>query len=145
MKNIFISLIFFSCFACLQDNIIVNPRSIKESKKHNAFISEFVGDKSFIKLGTDKYFIGEVYLTYKIDSKKVHKNAISLLFKTINIKSKKFECPDYTKFKIIADGLVYDLGNDSNNLECSIPIDTTNFLLIYLDGAEETKINYKKI
>jgi hypothetical protein len=132
----------------MKDTFIVNPRSIKESKESKAFIKEFVGDKPIISIDNKKYLLREVYLTYKIDSKKVYKQAVSLIFKTINIKTKDIDCPnDYTKFEIIVDETKYNLGNNSNNLVCdypSIPIKTNNFLLIYYDNQIKRVVKFKE-
>lgn len=139
--------IFVINFSCMKDTIIVNPRSIKESKERNAFIKEFVGDKSIITIDNNKYLLKEVYLTYKIDSKKAHKKAVSLIFKIMNLKTQEFECPDYTNFEIIARNLKYDLGERSRSLvndHPSIPINTSNFTLNYYDNKIKRVINFKE-
>jgi hypothetical protein len=130
----------------MKDTFIVYPLSIKESKERNAFIKEFVGDTSVISFKNNDYLLDEIYLTYKIDSKKVHKQAITLVFKTIDIKTQKFDCPDdYSKFEIIIDTKKYGLGRNSFNLSCrNIPIDTKNFKLIYYDNNIKKVINFKE-
>jgi len=129
----------------MKDTFIQSPDSVKESKERNAFIKEFVGDNSVISIDNNKYLLKEVYLTYSIDSKKVYKHASSLIFKTINIKTKKFDCPeDYTKFKILIDEMQYDLGDVSSNLACEIPVSTNYFKLIYYDNGVKRIINFKE-
>ena len=131
--------------SCMKDNIIVNPRSVKESKESNAFIKEFVGDASVISINNDEYLIEEVYLTYKIDSEEVHKQAVSLVFRMLNKKTKEINCPeDYTKFEIIVDKKNYLLYNNSGYLVSSIPINTNSFQLEYYDNKNKEIINFKE-
>ena len=132
-------------FSCMKDTFIVNPRSVKEAKETNAFIKEFVGDNSIISTYNKEYFIEEVYLTYKIDSKNVYKQAISLVFKIKDQNTKEINCPeDYTKFTIIADKEKYDFGNNSGYLVSSIPEKTSSFQLVYFDNEVEKIINFKE-
>ena len=129
----------------MKDTFIVNPRSIKEAKERNAFIKEFIGDNTIISFEGNEYLINEVYLTYGIDSKKVHKQAVSLVFKTINNKTQKFDCPDdYTKFEIIIDTIKYDLGERTHSLESTIPTSTKDFVLVYYDNKIKKIINFKE-
>jgi hypothetical protein len=128
----------------MKDTFIQFPNSVKESKERNAFIKEFLGDNSVISID-NKYLLKEVYLTYYIDSKKVYKQASSLIFKAINLKTKEFDCPeDYTKFKIVIDEMQYDLGNVSRNLACEIPVSTNHFKLVYYDNGVKRVINFKE-
>jgi hypothetical protein len=130
----------------MKDTFIVYPLSIKESKDRNAFIKEFEADTSVISLNDNDYLLDEVYLTYKIDSKKVHKQAITLVFKTINLKTQEFDCPDdYSKFEIFIDSTKYSLGRNSFNLSCrEIPINTKKIKLIYYDNNIKKVINFKE-
>ena len=145
MKNLFLIIILVFNFSCMKDTFIVNPRSIKEAKERKAFIKEFIGDNTIISFEGNEYLINEVYLTYGIDSKKVHKQAVSLVFKTVNNKTQKFDCPDdYTKFEIIIDTVKYDLGERTHSLESTIPIGTSNFLLVYYDNKIKKIINFKE-
>ena len=145
MKKLFLLIIIFFNFSCMKDTFIVNPRSIKEAKERNAFIKEFMGDGSVISFEGNEYLINEVYLTYGIDSKKVHEQAVSLVFKTINNKTQKFDCPDdYTKFEIIIDTIKYDLGERTHSLESTIPTSTSDFVLVYYDNKIKKIINFKE-
>ncbi|NHN25700.1 hypothetical protein FIA58_008415 [Flavobacterium jejuense] len=145
MRNIFIMSILIINFSCSKDDFIVNPRSVKESKERNAFIKEFVGDNSIITINNNKYLLKEIYLSYKIDSKKVHKQAMSLIFKTIDFKTQKLDCPDdYTKFELIVGDKKYDMSTNSRNLVSTIPINTSNFTLIYYDKKIKNSINFKE-
>ena len=109
MKNLFLLIILVFNFSCMKDTFIVNPRSVKEAKETNAFIKEFLGDNSMISINNKEYFIEEVYLTYKIDSKNVYKQAVNLVFKLKDKRTKEINCPeDFTKFTIIADKKKYD-------------------------------------
>lgn len=129
----------------MKDTFIVNPRSVKEAKERNAFIKEFMGDDNVISFEGNEYLIDEVYLTYGIDSKKVHKQAVSLIFKTINTKTRKIDCPDdYAKFEIIIDTINYDLGERSHSLESTIPTSTSDFVLVYYDNKIKKIINFKE-
>ena len=129
----------------MKDTFIQSPNSVKESKERNAFIKEFVGDNSVISIGNNKYLLKEVYMTYSIDSKKVYKQASTLIFKTINLKTKEFDCPeDYTKFKIVIDEMEYDLGDVSSNLASEIPVSANYFKLIYYDNGVERIINFNE-
>ncbi|MCC9073267.1 hypothetical protein LNQ49_16945 [Flavobacterium sp. F-65] len=129
----------------MKDTFIQSPNSVKESKERNAFIKEFVWDNSVISIDNNKYLLKEVYLTYSIDSKKVYKQVSSLIFKTIDLKTKEFDCPeDYTKFKIVIDEIQYDLGDVSRNLACEIPVCTNYFKLIYYDNGVKRSINFKE-
>ena len=145
MKKLFLLIIIFFNFSCMKDTFIVNPRSIKEAKERNAFIKEFMGDGSVISFEGNEYLIDEVYLTYGIDSKKVHKQAVFLIFKTINTKTRKIDCPDdYTKFEIIIDTIKYDLGERTHSLESTIPTSTSDFVLVYYDNKIKKIINFKE-
>lgn len=129
----------------MKDTFIVNPRSIKEAKERNAFIKEFIGDNTIISFEGNQYLINEVYLTYRIDNKKVYKQAVSLVFKTINNKTQKFDCPDdYTKFEIIIDTIKYDLGETTHSLESTIPTNTSDFVLVYYDNKIKKIIKFKE-
>lgn len=143
MRNILITTIFVINFSCMKDSIIVNPKNIKDSKERKAFIKEFIGDESIISIDGTRYLLKEVYLTYMIDSKKVHKQAVSLIFKTINLKTQNIECPDYTKFEVIVGDIKCDLGERSNNLVSDIPINTNNFSLNYYDNKTKRVIKFK--
>ena len=84
-------------------------------------------------------------MTYKIDSKNVYKQAISLVFKIKDQNTKEINCPeDYTKFTIIADKEKYDFGNNSGYLVSSIPEKTSSFQLVYFDNEVEKTINFKE-
>ena len=145
MKNLFLLIIFVFNFSCMKDTFIVNPRSVKEAKETNAFIKEFVGDNSTISINNKEYFIEEVYLTYKIDSKNVYKQAVNLVFKLKDKRTKEINCPeDYTKFTIITDKEKYDFGNNSGYLVSSIPEKTSSFQLVYFDNEVEKIINFKE-
>jgi hypothetical protein len=129
----------------MKDTFIVNPRSVKESKESNAFIKEFVGDTSVISINNDEYLIEEVYLTYLIDSEKVHKQAVSLVFIMLNKKTKEINCPeDYKKFEILIDKKKFELGNRSGYLVSSIPLNTSNFQLIYFDNKNKHVVNFRE-
>jgi hypothetical protein len=129
----------------MKDTFIVYPLSIKESKERNAFIKEFVGDTSVISFKNNDYLLDEIYLTYKIDSKKVHKQAITLVFKTIDIKTQKFDCPDdYSKFEIIIDTKKYGLGRNSFNFFSEIPVNSKYFSLVYYDNNIRKVVNFKE-
>jgi hypothetical protein len=142
---IIIIIIIIMCFSCMKDTFIVNPRSVKEAKERNAFIKEFVGDTSVISIDNNNYLLKEVYLTYMIDSKMVHKQAINLVFKTANIESGLFDCPsDYTKFEINIDNKKNDFGINSRNLVSEIPINSTYFTLVYYDDGIKRIINFKE-
>lgn len=144
MRKIFILLILIVTFSC-QDSIIVNPNSIIESKARGAFIKEFKGDEQIVKIDNNKYLIKEAYLTYLVDSKKVHKQASSLVFKTIDLKNRKFDYPDdYTKFEIIVDRTKFRIGVRSGNLVSDIPFNTSSFKLIYYDNGIKSVINFKE-
>ena len=146
MKKKIIVPIIIMCFSCMKETFIVNPRSVKEAKECNAFIKEFVGDKTMIEIENKKYIIEEVYLTYKVDSKKVYKQAVNLVFKFIDLKSQQINCPDdYTRFEIVTDNLNYNLGYQARNLISRIPIETTNFTLNYHDdNGIKRFINFKE-
>jgi hypothetical protein len=145
MKNLFLSIILVFNFSCMKDTFIVNPRSIKEAKETNAFIKEFVGNNSNILIDNKEYLIEEVYLTYKIDSKNVYKQAVNLVFKLKNQSTKEINCPDdYTKFTIIANKEKYDFGNNSGYLVSSIPKKTSAFQLVYFDNQVKKIINFKE-
>ncbi len=136
---------FILNISCMKDTIIVNPRSIDEAKQRNAFIKEFIGDNTVISFESNEYLIKEVYLTYGIDSEKVHKQAVSLIFKTINSKTLKIDCPDdYTNFEIIVDTTKYNLGERTHSLVSRIPISTSNFVLVYYDNKIKKIINFKE-
>lgn len=144
MKHIIMTF-FILNFSCMKDSIIVNPRSVKEAKERNAFIKEFIKDDSVIFIDGNEYLINEVYLTYGIDSEKVHKQSVSLIFKTINSKTQKDDCPDdYSKFKIIVDTTKYNLGERTHSLVSTIPISTSNFVLVYYDNNIKKSINFKE-
>lgn len=144
MRKIFVLLILILTFSC-QDSIIVNPNSIKESMAREAFIKEFIADEQIMVIDSNKYLIKEVYLTYLVDSKKVHKQATSLVFKTINLKNRKFDYPnDYTKFEIIANRTKFTIGVRSGNLFADIPVNVSNFKLIYNDKGIKQVINFKE-
>ena len=145
MRKLVIIITLFLNYSCMKDTFIQSPNSVKESKERNAFIKEFVGDNSVISIGNNKYLLKEVYMTYSIDSKKVYKQASTLIFKTINLKTKEFDCPeDYTKFKIVIDEMEYDLGDVSSNLASEIPVSANYFKLIYYDNGVERIINFNE-
>ena len=126
---------FVFLFSCMKDTFILSPLSINHAKERNAFIKEFVTNDSIVFFNGNEYLFEEVYLTYMVDSKKVHKNALRLVFKTKNTKSQKFECPDdYSKFEIVIDTIKYELGSNAFNLYCRIPINTSYFTLNYNDN-----------
>ena len=144
MKNKLFLSIFILNFSCMKDTFIVNPRSVKEAKESNAFIREFIGDTTIISFDHKNYLIDEVYLTYKVDSEKVYKQAISLVFKTINTENNIFDYPnDYTKFEILVDTMKYDLYHN-NNLVSDIPENTKYFKLVYFDNNVKRVINFKE-
>jgi hypothetical protein len=145
MKNLLFLIILIVSFSCLHDSIIVNPNSIQESKARGAFIKEFIGDEQIIEIDSNKYLIKEVYLTYMVDSKKVHKQVSSLVFKTIDLKNRKFDYPDdYTKFEIIVDRTNFEIGVRSGNLVSDIPFNTSSFKLIYNDNGIKSISNFKE-
>ena len=144
MRNIFIFTILIISFSCQHDSRIVNPNSIKASKERDAFIKEFIGDEQLILIDSNKYLIKEVYLTYMVDSKKVHKQAASLVFKTIDLKNRKFDYPDdYTKFKIVINKVKFDISVRSGNLVADIPANTSSFDLIFNDNGIKRVINFE--
>ena len=129
----------------MKDTFIVSPLSIKKSKERNAFIKEFEADKSIISFNDNNYLLDEVYLTYKIDSEKVYKQVITLVIKTIDIKTHKFDCPDdYSKFEIIIDTTIYDLGRNSFNFFSEIPVNSKYFTLVYYDNNIRKVVNFKE-
>lgn len=126
---------FVFLFSCMKDTFILSPLSINHAKERNAFIKEFVTNDSIVFFNGNEYLFEEVYLTYMVDSKKVYTDAISLIIKTKNIKSQKFECPDdYSKFEIVIDTIKYDMGSNAFNLFSNIPKNTSYFTLNYNDN-----------
>lgn len=154
MKKLILSIILIVTISCKND-ILVNPNSIKEAKEcrkyirtingcSSAFIKKFAGDNSVILIDNNKYFIQEVYLTYMVNHDTVFNHAVNLIFKTYNYNTKQFECPDYTKFEIIADSK-YTLGDTSNNLVAhDIPVNTSHFQLVYYDNKLRRVINFRE-
>jgi hypothetical protein len=144
MRNIFVVSILTVILSC-HDSIIVNPNSIKESKVRDAFIKEFISDEQIIVIDSNKYLIKEVYITYMVDSKNVYKHTASLIFKTIDLKTRKFDYPnDYTKFEIIVDKTKFDISVRSGNLVSDIPVNTSSFELNFNDNGKKRVIYFKE-
>ena len=80
-----------------------------------------------------------------VDSKKVHKQVSSLVFKTIDFKNRKYDYPDdYTNFEIIVDRTKFKIGVRSGNLVSDIPFNTSSFKLIYNDNGIKSISNFKE-
>lgn len=128
-----------------KDNYITIPRNLNEAKERKAFIKEFVGDKSIISINNKNYLIKVVYLTYLIDSKNVHKQACSLIIKTIDCKTQNNKFPmEYLNIKIKIDKSYFNVYNRYLNLVCDIPEDTKVFQLMYFENKIEKVINFKQ-
>jgi hypothetical protein len=129
----------------MKDTIIVNPRSLSEAKDSGAFIKEFEAENSVIQFNNNDFIIKEVYLTYLIDSEKVYNHTYNLVFRTYDVKNKKYDSPDYRFFNVSIDSTNYNIGHRSRKLICGdIPINTENFKLIYNDNNIKKTINFKE-
>lgn len=142
MKYLLVIIYLLLNISC-KDNYISIPINSKEAKERKALIKEFYGDNSIITINKKKFIIKDVYLTYLIDSKKVHKQAFSLIVKTVDYKTKEDNYPmNFFDFKIKIDTSNYKVYSRSYSLVSDIPKETKTFKLSYFDNKTEKLISF---